>query len=85
MPRANILQDHFIRDMIGEEPTWLLRKEWNAYPELRPRTEWAPVEPVQGVQYLAAMEPWISTSVSDSLRYGFTADTAQDGDSDAVR
>ncbi|ORX34627.1 Prenylcysteine lyase-domain-containing protein [Kockovaella imperatae] len=61
------LKDHFIRSMIDEEPSWLVRKEWNSYPELRPRTEWPPVEPVKGVQYLASLEPWISTMETQTL------------------
>ena len=61
MPSANGGQDQFIHSLIDEEPTWLLRKEWYSYPELRPTTTWPPVEPVKGVQYLAALEPWIST------------------------
>lgn len=56
------LKDSIIRSIIGgDEPTWLLRKEWDSYPPLRPISSYAPVEPVKGVQYLAALEPWIST------------------------
>ena len=55
------VKDQILRNLIGEEPTWLLRKEWSSYPELRPISTYAPVEPVKGLQYLAALEPWVST------------------------
>lgn len=55
------LKDKTLREIIGEDPSWLLRKEWDSYPELRPVVSYPPVEPVEGIQYLGAMEPWIST------------------------
>lgn len=55
------LNEEFLTDLIGEEPGWLLRKEWDSYPELRPVSSFPPVEPVEGVQYLGALEPWVST------------------------
>jgi len=55
------LKDKIIQDIIGEEPTWLLRKEWDSYPVLKPVERYAPVEPIRGLQYLAALEPWVST------------------------
>jgi hypothetical protein len=55
--------DATLRALLGEEPGWLLRKEWDSYPVLAPTKSFAPVEPVRGVQYLAAMEPWVSTCV----------------------
>ncbi|RSH90653.1 hypothetical protein EHS25_001258 [Saitozyma podzolica] len=62
------LKDSIIRSIIGgDEPTWLLRKEWDSYPPLRPISSYAPVEPVKGVQYLAALEPWISTMETQTL------------------
>jgi prenylcysteine oxidase/farnesylcysteine lyase len=62
------VDDATIRAIIGdEEPGWVLRKEWDAYPELRPHPAYAPVEPVKGVQYLAALEPWVSTMETQTL------------------
>ena len=55
------LTDRFIHSIIGEDPSWLFRKEWDSYPVLSPISAYAPVEPVAGVQYLAAQEPWVST------------------------
>lgn len=61
------LKDKILREMIGEEPGWLVRKQWDAYPVLAPIASYAPVEPVNGVQYLAALEPWISTMETQTL------------------
>jgi len=58
------LDDEFIYGLIGEEPSWLYRKEWDSYPALGPISAFAPVEPMKGFHYLGAMEPWVSTYVS---------------------
>ena len=55
------LDDDFLQRMLGEEPTWILRKEWDSYPELGPISSYAPVEPIKGFHYLGAMESWVST------------------------
>nr|XP_019048632.1 hypothetical protein I302_02404 [Kwoniella bestiolae CBS 10118]OCF27562.1 hypothetical protein I302_02404 [Kwoniella bestiolae CBS 10118] len=55
------LTDQFINDLIGETPSWLVRKEWDAYPLLSPIGSYAPVEPIKGLHYLAAQEAWVST------------------------
>ena len=55
------LKDTIIKAIIGEEPGWVLRKEWDSYPVLEPISRYPPVEPIKGLQYLAAMEPWISS------------------------
>lgn len=62
-----LLSDDFLRSLLDEEPTWVLRKEWDAYPALSPLTTYPPVEPVSGVQYLAALEPWVSTMETQTL------------------
>lgn len=59
--------DHLIRAVIGEEPGWIYRKRWESYPYLVPRSEYPPVEPLKGLQYLAALEPWISTMETQTL------------------
>lgn len=55
------LSDEFLERMLGETPTWILRKEWDSYPELAPISSYAPVEPMKGFHYLGAMEPYVST------------------------
>ncbi|KAK8845403.1 hypothetical protein IAR55_006116 [Kwoniella newhampshirensis] len=61
------LPERFLVEMLGEEPSWLLRKEWNSYPQLRPLATYAPVEPVKGLQYLGAMESWVSTMETQTI------------------
>ncbi|ORY25191.1 Prenylcysteine lyase-domain-containing protein [Naematelia encephala] len=59
--------DKLIRELIGQDPTWLLRKEWDSYPSMTTVASYAPVEPLPGVQYLAALEPWVSTMETQTL------------------
>ncbi|KAK4685297.1 prenylcysteine oxidase / farnesylcysteine lyase, partial [Tremellales sp. Uapishka_1] len=61
------MNDHILTAIFGEEPTWLLRKIWDSYPILRPIEKYAPVEPMKGLQYLAALEPWVSTMETQTL------------------
>jgi len=61
------LSDTFLAAVLGETPSWVLRKEWDAYPVLQPLSHYPPVEPVLGVQYLAALEPWVSTMETQTL------------------
>ncbi|WWC58035.1 uncharacterized protein I303_100570 [Kwoniella dejecticola CBS 10117] len=61
------LSDRFIQSLIGEEPSWLLRKEWDSYPKLSPIASYAPVEPIKGLHYLAAQEAWISTMETQTV------------------
>lgn len=77
------LDDEFIHSLIGEEPSWLYRKEWDSYPRLTPISSFAPVEPMKGFHYLGAMEPWVSTYVS-FFPMQLVADQ-KDGDSDYIR
>lgn len=55
------LSDRFLREILGDEPTWVKRKEWDSYPKLEPFAGYAPVNLTEGVEYLAGMERWIST------------------------
>ena len=59
--------DAWLYRLLGEKPSWVLRKEWDAYPALRPLPTYPPVEPIKGVQYLAALEPWVSTMETQTL------------------
>jgi prenylcysteine oxidase/farnesylcysteine lyase len=63
------LDGGFIHRLIGEEPSWLYRKEWDSYPRLGPISSFAPVEPMKGFHYLGAMEPWVSTYVPSLPSY----------------
>ena len=56
------IKDKILRNLLGgEDPTWIVRKEWNSYPKLSVIASYAPVEPAKGLQYLASLEPWVST------------------------
>ncbi|WVQ64724.1 uncharacterized protein L199_002891 [Kwoniella botswanensis] len=61
------LSDRFIHKLIGEEPGWLVRKEWDSYPKLKTTSSYAPVEPIRGLHYLAAQEAWISTMETQTV------------------
>jgi prenylcysteine oxidase/farnesylcysteine lyase len=61
------LDDYCLNTLFGEEPTWVLRKEWDSYPALRPTSSYAPVEPIANFHYLAAMESWVSTMETQTL------------------
>lgn len=63
----SFLNDRILRSIADETPGWVLRKEWDAYPVLKPLSHYPPVEPVKGVQYLAALEPWVSTMETQTL------------------
>lgn len=55
------MDDATLRALFGADPTWVLRKTWHSYPKLAPIAAYAPVEPLPGFHYLAALEPWVST------------------------
>lgn len=63
----SFLNDRILRSIVDETPGWVLRKEWDAYPVLQPLSHYPPVEPVKGVQYLAALEPWVSSMETQTL------------------
>ncbi|GMK59426.1 hypothetical protein CspeluHIS016_0800320 [Cutaneotrichosporon spelunceum] len=61
------LSDAHIHELFGDTITWTHRKEWDAYPLLKPTTAYPPVLPRAGFHYLAAMEPWLSTMETQTL------------------
>ncbi|EIW73268.1 hypothetical protein M231_03632 [Tremella mesenterica] len=61
------LKESILSELLGEEPTWVLRKEWDSYPKLKVTATYAPVEPMRGLQYLAALEPWVSTMETQTI------------------
>lgn len=61
------LADAELRDLFGDTIAWTHRKEWDAYPLLRPTGSYPPVEPRAGFHYLAAMEPWLSTMETQTI------------------
>ncbi|WWC85730.1 uncharacterized protein L201_000596 [Kwoniella dendrophila CBS 6074] len=61
------INDRFIKELIGEKPNWLIRKEWDSYPKLKPIKTYPPTQPLKGFHYLAAQEPWISTMETQTI------------------
>ncbi|WVF66429.1 hypothetical protein IAT40_001169 [Kwoniella sp. CBS 6097] len=61
------LNERFLLELLGEQPSWLLRKEWDSYPKLRPINNYAPVQPMKGFHYLAAQEAWVSTMETQTI------------------
>ncbi|WVQ76257.1 hypothetical protein IAR50_005922 [Cryptococcus sp. DSM 104548] len=61
------LSDRFLRQMLGEEPGWLLRKEWDSYPRMVPVSGYPAMELTEGVQYLGGMERWVSTMETQTI------------------
>ena len=55
------ISDETLHALVDEQPGWVLRKEWDSYPALGPVKDYAPVMPMKGFHYLAALEPWVST------------------------
>lgn len=69
------LSDEQLDELFGlERIGWTYRQEWDAYPELRPRRsdgedggDFAAVEPDEGLIYLNAMEPLVSTMETSTV------------------
>lgn len=69
---AQPLSDQLAKDLFGEtEVAKIVRKEWDAYPVLKPVTEekeWALVRPDKGLYYVNAFERLISTMETEVSR-----------------
>lgn len=61
------LSDRFLKGILGDEPTWVKRKEWDSYPKMEPFAGYAPVKLTEGVEYLAGMERWVSTMETQTV------------------
>ncbi|KAI0043887.1 FAD/NAD(P)-binding domain-containing protein [Auriscalpium vulgare] len=61
------LSDEWLADMFQGQVGWLLRKEWDAYPVLPPTTTFPPVKLDQGLFYVNAFEPFISTMETETV------------------
>ncbi|TBU28194.1 FAD/NAD(P)-binding domain-containing protein [Dichomitus squalens] len=61
------LDDEWLRGVFGGKVGWVLRKEWDAYPVLPPTTEFPPVKLAEGLYYVNAFEPLISTMETETI------------------
>ncbi|KAI0035282.1 FAD/NAD-P-binding domain-containing protein [Vararia minispora EC-137] len=60
------VSDEWLEDMFGK-PGWVLRKEWEPYPVLPPTNIFPPVKLDEGLYYINAFEPLISTMETETL------------------
>ncbi|CDO76406.1 hypothetical protein BN946_scf184937.g20 [Trametes cinnabarina] len=60
------ISDEVLVEMFGKVG-WVARKEWHPYPVLPPTTEFPPVELADGLYYVNAFEPLISTMETETL------------------
>ncbi|KAI0683508.1 FAD/NAD(P)-binding domain-containing protein [Earliella scabrosa] len=61
------LSDKWLNEMFSGNVGWVLRKEWDAYPVLPPTTEFPPVKLAEGLYYVNAFEPVISTMETETI------------------
>ncbi|KAI0655025.1 Prenylcysteine lyase-domain-containing protein [Cubamyces menziesii] len=70
----NRVEDEWLERMFGGNVGWVLRKEWDAYPVLPPTTEFPPVKLADGLYYVNAFEPLISTMETETIAARNVAD-----------
>ncbi|KAF8319809.1 FAD/NAD(P)-binding domain-containing protein [Clavulina sp. PMI_390] len=62
------ITDEWLAKVFGEgKVTWVHRKEWDAYPKAKPTTEFPPLKAAEGLWYVNAFEPFISTMETETL------------------
>ncbi|KAI0655027.1 Prenylcysteine lyase-domain-containing protein [Cubamyces menziesii] len=61
------ISDDWLSHMFGGKVGWVLRKEWDAYPVLPPTTEFPPIKLADGLYYVNAFEPLISTMETETI------------------
>ncbi|KAE8243773.1 hypothetical protein A4X03_0g7679 [Tilletia caries] len=64
----NPISDERLAELFGAGTMkWVYRKEWDAYPVLEPITEYPPIELDEGLYYVNALEPMISTMETSTV------------------
>ncbi|KII86384.1 hypothetical protein PLICRDRAFT_164925 [Plicaturopsis crispa FD-325 SS-3] len=61
------LEDAWLEEIFQGKVGWVYRKEWDAYPKLPPTTEYPPVKLDDGLYYVNAFEPFISTMETETI------------------
>jgi len=61
------ISDEWLAAMFQNEVGWVLRKEWDAYPELPPTTKFPPIKLDHGLFYVNAFEPFISCMETETI------------------
>ncbi|KAF8758479.1 FAD NAD-P-binding protein [Rhizoctonia solani] len=60
--------DEWLEKLFGAGTVgWTRRKEWDAYPRLPPTTTFPSVKPTDGLYYVNAFEPFISTMETETI------------------
>lgn len=62
------LSDEKLISILGEHTIgWIHRQEWDSYPELHPTRSFPPIRPDQGLYYMNALEPLVSTMETSTV------------------
>ncbi|RDB28429.1 Farnesylcysteine lyase [Hypsizygus marmoreus] len=61
------ISDEWLNKLFLGKVGWVLRKEWDAYPQLPPTTVFPPVKLDRGFYYVNAFEPLISTMETETI------------------
>ncbi|OCH92435.1 FAD/NAD(P)-binding domain-containing protein [Obba rivulosa] len=61
------IEDAWLEQVFTGKVGWVHRKEWDAYPVLPPTTSFPPIRLAQGLYYVNAFEPFISTMETETL------------------
>ncbi|KAI0777409.1 FAD/NAD(P)-binding domain-containing protein [Trametes elegans] len=61
------VEDEWLKNMFDGKVGWVLRKEWDAYPVLPPTITFPPVKLAEGLYYVNAFEPLISTMETETI------------------
>jgi len=61
------ISDEWLATMFQNQVGWVQRKEWDAYPVLSPTTKFPPIRLDDGLFYVNAIEPFISSMEAETL------------------
>ncbi|KAI9057359.1 FAD/NAD(P)-binding domain-containing protein [Trametes sanguinea] len=61
------MSDEVLGELFDGQIGWVVRREWDPYPALPPTTEFPPVVLADGLYYVNAFEPLISTMETETL------------------
>ncbi|OBZ77505.1 hypothetical protein A0H81_01708 [Grifola frondosa] len=61
------VSDEWLAKVFDGQVGWVYRKEWDAYPVLPPTTDFPPVKLADGLYYVNAFEPFISTMETETI------------------
>lgn len=62
------LSDEWLETLFEGKVGWVLRKEWDAYPVLPPTIEFPPVKLAEGLYYVNAFEPYVTSHLLCTTR-----------------